>query len=242
VNTNSAVGDSAAQREIGIVRTRLSADVAKRICVALWLLATVALAGCVSQETKRDAISDINRAFKEEYEAILARSGTYFASAGAGETFDATAAALVSLGMEIRQQSRGLGFINADAAAPLPLTRGEWDRAGAADLPRAREILRRHVGLLAEFFNFEPEGLDTVITATIIEARGGSEVSLTMRLREVAPPKSGLPRREYPPPTALRAGIDKIWSALGRELGAKARRSDGVGDPSVVTAARSDPR
>ncbi len=105
--------------------------------------------------------------------------------------------------MEIRQQSRGLGFINADAAAPLPLTRSEWDRAGNADLPRARELLRRHVGLLAEFFSFEPDGLDTVITATIIEARGGSEVSLTMRLREVAPPKSGLPRREYPPPSAL---------------------------------------
>jgi hypothetical protein len=57
-------------------------------------------------------------------------------------------------------------------------------------------------------------------------------------MREVAPPKSGLPRREYPPPTALQAGIDKIWSALEREQRAKARRSDGVGDPSVVTTAR----
>ncbi len=129
MNTKSAIGDSAAQREIGIVRTRLSGDVAKRIWVGLWLIATIALGGCVSQETKRDAINDINRAFKEEYEAILARSGTRFVSARAGETFDATAAALVSLGMEIRQESRGLGFINADAAAPLPLSRGEWDRA-----------------------------------------------------------------------------------------------------------------
>jgi hypothetical protein len=205
--------------------TALSGQFAQRVCVSLWLAATIALAGCVSQDTKRDAINDINRAFKEEYEAILARNGTHFAGAGAGETFDATVAALVSLGMEIRQQSRGLGFINADAAAPLPLSRSEWDRAGTADLPRARELLRRHVGLLAEFFNFEPEGLDTVITATIIEARGGSEVSLTMRMREVAAPKSGLPRREYPPPTALQAGLDKIWAALERELRAKAPRS-----------------
>jgi len=205
--------------------TVLSGERTKRACIWLWLGATVALSGCVSQDTKRDAINDINRAFKEEYEAILARNGTHLASAGAGATFDATVAALVSLGMEVRQQSRGLGFINADAAAPLPLSRGEWDRAGAADLPRARELLRRHVGLLAEFFNFEPEGLDTVITATIIEARGGSEVSLTMRMREVAAPKSGLPRREYPPPSALQAGLDKIWGALERELKAKAPRS-----------------
>jgi hypothetical protein len=195
----------------------------------------------VSQETKRDAINDINRAFKEEYEAILARNGTHFANVDTGTTFDATAAALVSLGMEIRQQSRGLGFINADAAAPLPLTRSEWDRAGNADVPRARELLRRHVGVLAEFFNFEPDGLDTVITATIIEARGGSEVSLTMRLREVAPPKSGLPRREYPPPSALQYGLGKIWSALERELRAKAPRSDGGGAP-FVTAARPGSR
>ena len=200
----------------------LSGDLVKRVCVWLWLAATIALPGCVSQDTKRDAINDINRAFQEEYEAILARSGTHFASAGASETFDATVAALVSTGMEIRQQSRGLGFINADAAAPLPLNRSEWDRAGTADLPRARELLRRHVGLLAEFFTFEPEGLDTVITATIIAARGGAEVSLTMRMREVAAPKSGLPRRDYPPPTALQAGLDKIWAALERELKAKA--------------------
>jgi hypothetical protein len=206
------------------------------------LFAAIAVAGCVSQEAKRDAINDINRAFKAEYEAILARSGTRLVNARTDEAFDATAAALVSLGMEIRQESRGLGFINADAAAPLPLSRAEWDRASAVDLPRARDLLWRHVGLAAELFNFEPEGLDTVITATIIEARGGSEVSLTMRMREVAPPKSGLPRREYPPPTALQAGIDKIWAALEREQKAKARRSDGSGDRPVVTSARPDSR
>jgi hypothetical protein len=242
VSTESTIGASTEQREIGIVTMRLSGDLARRACVGLWLIATMALAGCVSQEAKRDAINDINRAFKEQYERILASSGTRLVSAPAGETFDATAAALVSLGMEVRQESRGLGFINADAAAPLPLTRSEWDRASAPDLPRARELLRRHVGVLAELFDFEPEGLDTVITATIIEARGGSEVSLTMRMREVAPPKSALPRREYPPPTALQAGIDKIWSALERELRARARRSGHGGDPLLVTAARPAPR
>ena len=34
---------------------------------------------------------------------------------------------------------------------------------------------------------------------------------------------TGLPRREYPPPTGLRIGLDKIWSALDREL-ARARK------------------
>jgi hypothetical protein len=193
-----------------------------------------------SPRVKRDAINDINRAFKEDNEAILARNGTHFANASPGEAFDAMTRSLVSLRMEVRQQSRGLGFINADAAAPLPLDRNEWDRAGAADLPRAREILARHVGPMAALFNFEPEGLDVVITATIIAARGGSEVSLTMRMREVAAPKSGLPRREYPPPSALRAGLDKIWEALDRELKTKTRAADNNGRPTTITAMRGD--
>ena len=144
--------------------------------------------------------------------------------ASSSEAFDAANAALVSLGMVIKQQARGLGYIQAEAPAPLPLTRIEWDRTSALDLPKAREILRRHIGPLADLFKFEPEGIDTVITATIIEARDGAEVSLTMRMREVAPPTSGLPRREYPPPTALQLGLDKIWNALNRELAALPRR------------------
>ncbi len=215
---------------------------ARLACVGLWLSGAMVLAGCVSQETRRDAINDINRAFKEEYEATLARNGTRHFAASPGETFDAAGAVLVRLGMALRQQSRGLGFINADAPAPLPLDRGEWDRAAAADLPRARELLRRHVGILAELFNFEPDGLETVINVTVIESRGGSDVSLTMRMREVAPPKSGLPRREYPPPTAVQAGLDKIWGAMEREFKANPRRSEGIVDPPQINVARADSR
>ena len=41
----------------------------------------------------------------------------------------------------------------------------------------------------------------------------GSEVALTVRLRETAPPRSGWPRREYVAPNILRAGLAKIWVA-----------------------------
>jgi hypothetical protein len=193
----------------------------------LWLsLATVLLLGaCVSQETKRDAINDINTEFKAQYETALAKNGSHVVMASPDCTFEATNAALVSLGMVIKQQSRALGFLQAEAPAPLPLTRSEWDRASAIDLPKAKEILRRHVGPLAEAFQFEPQGLDTVITATVIEASGGAQVSLTMRLREIAPPQSGLPRREYPPPSAVQIGLDKIWGALDRELKARPCKS-----------------
>jgi hypothetical protein len=193
-------------------------------CRWLALAAAFILAACVSQETKRDAINDINAAFKADYEAGLARDGTRTFKQPTGPTFDAVNAALTRLGLVIEKRSPELGFIAAEAPAPLPLDRSEWDRAAAADLPRARAILARHIGALAEWFNFEPEGLDTIITATVIEATGGSEVSFTMRMREIAPPKQDLPRREYPPPTAAKIGLDKIWKTVDAELAARATK------------------
>jgi hypothetical protein len=43
-------------------------------------------------------------------------------------------------------------------------------------------------------------------------------------MREVSPPKSGLPRRDYPPPTALKIGLDKLWGAVNSELAPSPRK------------------
>ncbi len=218
-------GAMSSLREGATVAIAASGGIARRGRVAAWLVAALVLAGCVSQDTKREAIDDINAAFKAEYEANLSKDGRRVVNASPGSAFDATNATLVSLGMVIKRQVRELGYIQAEAPAPLPLTGAEWDRATAVDLPKAREILRRHLGMLAELFNFDPKGVDTIITATISEERGGAEVSLTMRLREVAPPTSDLPRRDYPPPTALKVGLEKIWGKLEQELRASPRKS-----------------
>ena len=65
---------------------------------------------------------------------------------------------------------------------------------------------------------FEPEGLEIVINGTTLPARSGTEISLTVRLREVKPPQSGMPRRDYAPPSAVRMGLDKIWRNFEQEL------------------------
>src|SRR3990172_562445 len=139
-------------------------------------------------------------------------------------------ATMLRLGMQIADQDPALGTLNVygvpDAAGQKPLTPPEWRQAAEADLPRAREIIRRHLGpIIAGFFNFEPEGLAIVMNVTILETRAGSEISLTMRMRETAPPKSELPRREHPPPPAVRMGLDKIWAQFEQELRAAPRRS-----------------
>jgi hypothetical protein len=194
-------------------RSRLRAGIA----------ALVLLAGCVTEDTKRDAINAINVEFQASYEASLAKDGTRIVNATPGAAFDAVYAAFVKLGLVVTQQSRALGVITAEAPAPRPLDRSEWDRAAATDLPQTRELLRRYIGALAELFHFEPEGLDTVMTATIIGRPAGVEISFTMRMREVAPPKQNLPRRDYPPPTAIKVGLGKLWTAVDAELAAARR-------------------
>jgi hypothetical protein len=37
-------------------------------------------------------------------------------------------------------------------------------------------------------------------------------------MREVKPPPSGMPRRDYAPPAAVRIGLDKIWRNFEQEL------------------------
>jgi hypothetical protein len=187
--------------------------------IFLLLAFSASMAGCVSDGQKHAAITDVNDAFRREYEQILMEKGTRTYPVAQSQAFGALRKALARLGMRVADESPEIGYLNVSAPAPSPLDKKEWDAAAEQDLPKVREILGKHVGVLAYLFRFEPEGLDIVINATALRAGSGSEISLTMRMRETAPPKSGMPRREYPPPSAVRAGLDKIWSEIDRELG-----------------------
>jgi hypothetical protein len=183
-------------------------------------LAFVALlaTGCATDDQIRGALIDVNNEFRQQYERILAENGTRVYKVKRQEAFNATRIALARLAMRIGGQSEELGYLNVFAPAPIPLSPDEWRQAADRDLPKLRELAKKHVGLMAYFVKFEPEGLEIVINTTTIEVPAGTEVSLTMRMREIASPPSGMPRREYPPPSAVRMGLDKIWRELEAEL------------------------
>lgn len=185
-----------------------------RILALVALLAT----GCATDDQIRGALIDVNNEFRQQYERILAENGTRVYKVKRQEAFNATRIALARLAMRIGGQSEELGYLNVFAPAPIPLSPDEWRQAADRDLPKLRELAKKHVGLMAYFVKFEPEGLEIVINTTTIEVPAGTEVSLTMRMREIAPPPSGMPRREYPPPSAVRMGLDKIWRELEAEL------------------------
>lgn len=196
-----------------------------RTLQAVAAIGIVALSGgCATEPQVRDAITDVNAEFRVEYERVLSEKGSRKYRASRTRAFESVSTVMQRLGMHIGDQASDLGYLSVVAPAPVPLHPDEWRRAAEADLPKMRQIAARHVGLIAQFLDFEPEGLEIVINATVIETGGTSEISLTMRMREYAPPKSGRPRREYAPPTAVRLGLDKIWKELDLELpGARLR-------------------
>lgn len=201
------------------MNARLQCSRGASVVAVLALLAT----GCVTQEEKRDATLAVNRAFQVEYERILAEKGVRSYKVKRTEAFVALHAALSRLGMRVESQEPEVGYLAVYAPAPVPLNAQEWRQAAEADLPKIRAIARPHIGMAADFISFEPEGLLIVINATAVDVAAGTEVSLTMRMREVAPPRSGMPRREYPPPTGLHIGLDKIWAQFEQELRAARR-------------------
>jgi len=184
----------------------------------------LALVGCASDAQKISAINAVNQGFRADYEKVLTERGTRHYNVARADAFVAMRVALAQLGMRTEQQDQILGHLAVAANAPLPLTDAEWRDAAQADLPLLRRLIEPHVGLVANFVQFEPQGLDVVINATFIETAGGTDISLTVRLRETAAPRSGWPRKEYVLPHAVRLGLEKIFAAFERELSAGPQR------------------
>jgi hypothetical protein len=184
-----------------------------------FLAAACALAaGCASDEQLRGAINEVNQTFRVEYEGVLAERGSRIYRVPRERAFAALRSALSRVGMRLGDQAPDIGYLNVYADAPLPLADEEWREAAKQDRPKLRSIAMRHVGPLGYLIDFEPQGLQTIINGATVSTAEGTDISLTVRMRETAPPRSGIPRREYLPPTAVRMGLDKIWAELDREL------------------------
>lgn len=196
-------------------------------CLLIAWFAAVALlmSGCLpTKEDKRCAVEAINQDFRAEYESILAKDGTRVYPVTRAEAYQAVRVSMARLRMTVEAQDPVLGFVSVYAAAPLPLTDEEWKEASDADLPRARNVIRPCVGVFNILFVFEPKGLESVIRGTVVQVPAGAAISFTARMREIAPPETGFPRREYLPPTAVRMAVAKMWYEIEREFKATVRR------------------
>jgi hypothetical protein len=177
-----------------------------------------------SPQQVNEAFTRLNSAFQKEYERILAQRGTRTVAVRPQDAYGALHAGLVRLGMIVESQDPLAGTLTVAAPAPRPLSIEEWRAVVAADAPMMGAILCPVLGAYCKTIRFEPDDYVIVINATVLPAAGSaSEVSLTTRMREIAP-RPGVPRRDYPPPTGVHMALDKIWASFELELGARRRR------------------
>lgn len=194
------------------------------IARGLAVLLAVLITSCASKDDLRSAAEEVSEVFRVEYERILKERGTRVYPRRRDDAVYRVRTAALQLGMRVESYDLDLSYVRFSAPAPRPLNLREWGEAAEQDLPLMRRIVEKHVGWLLKWaVPFEPEGLDIVINATVVPASGGSEVTLSMRMREVKPPPTGMPRREYPPPTGVRKGLDKLWAAIDEAMEVKPR-------------------
>ncbi len=171
-----------------------------------------------TQEQIVKAFTLLNDKLRVDYERALDERGTRSIPADRASAFAALNAGLIRLGMIVESRDPDVGTLTVAAPAPRPLSADEWRRTIQSDLPMMAAILCPILGPHCTAIKFEPDDYVIAINATVRGTeRGGSEISLTTRMREIAP-RPGMPRRDYPPPTGVRMALDKIWAAFDEAL------------------------
>jgi hypothetical protein len=195
---------------------------------SLTLLMAILLAGCkevdVTDPKVAAAVGDINAEFRSGYRQVLVEMGTRHFDLPQAEARRAMQEVLQRMGFAV-VNSEGDYYLSVTAPAPTPLDSAEWEEVRRAHEPRMKDIAAIHLGFKGRFVKLEPEGLNILGVLTFVPAARGVDISITMRLQEVRPqsPESILPRREYPPPHAVRIGYGKIWSAFAEQTASHGR-------------------
>jgi hypothetical protein len=100
-----------------------------------------------------------------------------------------------------------------------------------------RDILVDEVGILAWFVTLDPSAKELLVNIFVAEKGEGVEVSAGLRLRNKRAASTRI-RRMEPPPTAVRMGLKKFWTAFEQELGLLVEKGTTLGSERVTS--RSD--
>lgn len=195
----------------------LKGNSAKRV-FGLSLLA-ILLAGCVSSESYRAAITKVDLTWKERNDKALEIDGKRTIGADKFRVFTAVQKTFRRLGMIVEEQDFATGFLFASAPAPVPLSAAEWEMVRAADTGEMRALASEEMGVIAWFASLDPVGKDVLVNVFVSEIENGVEVSLGLRLRNGRTTGAGgMTQRTQAPPTAVTYGLRRFWRAFNTEL------------------------
>jgi len=168
--------------------------------------------------SQNQAILKLESAWLQSNIRILESDGRRLFKASKQQAFEATQMTVRRLGMVVEEQNYETGFLLATAPAPTPLTMLEWAEVQKRDTEEFRTIIAEEVGTLALFATLDPSGKDVLGNVFVTEKETGVEVSIGLRLRSTKATTDRV-RRLQPPPTAVRMGLRKFWSAFESEIG-----------------------
>ena len=180
-------------------------------------VAGLVLAGCVSNAGYNSAIMRLDAEWKAANDETLRTMGRRTVALSRTQALLVARGAGQRLGMLVEQENTETGFLLATAAAPTPLSMSEWKEVQLADTARMKSVIAEDVGPLSWFATLDPSGKEVLTNVLVTEKRRGVEISVGIRLRTKIG-TAGRVRRSQPPPTALRIGLRKFWSAFDEEL------------------------
>jgi len=200
----------------------------------------LAVTSCVSDKSYNRAILNLESSWKEKNDRTLETDGHRFYNATKQQGFMAGQLAASRLGMVVEEQSYETGFMLVTAPAPTPLTMSEWELVQKADTKEMRSLITEDIGVMGRWATLDPSSKEVLANLFVIEKGEGIEVSVGLRLRAKTR-TSAKKRRLQPPPTAVRLGLSKFWTAFEQELGSIVEKYSASGSELVVSSSAKKP-
>ncbi len=211
---------------------------ALRIMIVVSLV--LAVTACVSDKSYNRAILKLEGTWKEVNDRTLESDGHRFYNATKQQGFMAAQLTASRLGMVVEEQSYQTGFLFVTAPAPVPLTMSEWALVQKSDTKEMRTVIAEDLGFVSWWVTLDPSSKDVLANVFVTEKGEGIEVSVGLRLRSKGT-TSGKKRRLQPPPTAVRLGLSKFWTAFEKELGSIVEKYSTSGPKPVVSLSAQEP-
>jgi hypothetical protein len=182
------------------------------------------------------AVLELESEWKAENDRFLETEGRRFYKATKQQGFAAAQLAAARIGMVVEKQDYSTGFLFVTSPAPVPLTMQEWTVVQETDTKQMRSIVGEQVGIFSWWVTLDPSGKDVLSNVFVKDTEGGIDVSVSLRLRFRSATTDKL-RRMQPPPSAVRIGVKKFWTAFDGELSAITAKEATPGSAPAVGAA-----
>jgi len=208
--------------------------------IVIVFLLSLAVTACVTDNSYNRALLKLEGTWKEKNDRILESDGRRFYKATKQQGFMAAQLTASRLGMVVEEQSYETGFMLVTATAPVPLTMSEWALVQESDTKEMRSILSGQLGLMGKWATLDPSNKDVLANVFVTEKGEEIEVSVGLRLRAKTRTSSKKIRLQ-PPPTAVRLGVSKFWTAFEKELGSIVEKYSTTGAGAVASLSAQKP-